>query len=68
MIKYLQSIFFHSCERGDIHKILQATLVQLDGSIIVLKATISCDKIKAILAEYRNKGIIVISVQLFVPL
>ena len=68
MIKYLQSIFFHSCERGDIHKILQATLVQLDGSIIVLKATISCDKIKAILTEYRNKGIIVISVQLFVPL
>ena len=50
MIKYLQSIF-HSCERGDIHKILQATLVQLDGSIIVLKATISCYKIKAILAD-----------------
>ena len=51
MIKYLQSIFFHFCERGDIHKVLQATLVQLDGSIIVLKATISCYKIKAILAD-----------------
>lgn len=51
MIKYLQSIFFHSCERGDIHKILQVTLVQLDGSIIVLKATISCYKIKAIVAD-----------------
>ena len=26
MIKYFEIIFFHSCERGDIHKILQATL------------------------------------------
>ena len=50
MIKYLQSIFFHSCEIGDIHKILQATLVQLDRSIIVLKAIISFYKIKATLA------------------
>ena len=30
---------------------IPATLVQLDGSIIVLKATISCYKIKAILAD-----------------
>ena len=51
MIKYYQSIFFHSCERGDTHKILQATLVQLDRSIIVLKATIYFYKIKAILAD-----------------
>ena len=50
MIKYLQSIFFYSCERGDIHKILQATLVQLE-SIIVLKGTISFYQIKAILAD-----------------